>query len=327
MIFKMNEIIDFFKKNLEEKNIEKDYFPYFDNHELVSVDKLREITLDKDMKNDEIFFVDGGSSVLVERQNFVIEQVNVGFALFKGVNFEAYQIFKFIAFIKLIEVKRPWFKVKITYKALEGEKKSREKHGKFIDFDPSIQGITLKLDSNNEITKAGDMFRRLLELKLSSKLNPVVLDGSLDWKFDEEKEIIENLKIIALSKSTNLITSHTEGFDSFFYRLDKKTNKKAWIVKIGQTELFESYAVHFSSDLFFRMDTSLKSGFEDMLKLLLLHAKDGQVLGYPFGLFFIDTLARVSNEDARFYKTILEFKLRSSSLKNLHDDFNSAIDE
>ncbi|MEM4396953.1 MAG: hypothetical protein QXR30_04855 [Candidatus Woesearchaeota archaeon] len=314
------------KKVLEDKKINDDFEIFFKdiNSEKISLNSFRKI--DENSKDFETFFIDGGNNIIFDETDLINFLVYVGFTKYKNIEFQYGHIFRFDITLELIESKEDKLlykthvdeldeiKIKQKLEKLDVEKIKNE----LIHSIPKTVECS-DLDDNSKFSR----IRKMLELKLSKILNEfslVILDGSLDSNNDEEKKLIASIKnIIALSKKSKLITNSGIGFERFFNQVKFPT---PWFVKIGKKDDFEIYALKFTNlkNYVFRLDSKIEN-VEEVLSFLYKHSKDGLAFGYPFGLVFIDHLARVSNEDAQYYRNLIEIQYELS--EDLHDEFNS----
>lgn len=315
-----------FKKVLEDKKINDNFEITFKDiiPEKITIHSFRKIH-EKD--NDfETFFVDGGNNIIFDETDIINFLVYVGFTKYKNKEFQNGCVFRFDVTLELIESKEN----KLLYKVHVDELKEIKIKQDFekINLTKLKSELLTSIPKTVECSDLEDntkfsRIRKMLELKLSKILSDfsfVILDGSLDSSTEEEKELISSIdNIVAISKKSRLITSSGIGFERFFNQVKFPS---PWFVKIGKKDDFEIYAVRFTDlkNYVFRIDSKIKN-IEEILSFLYKHSKDGLAFGYPFGLVFVDHLARVSNEDAQYYRNLIEMQYELS--QDLHDEFNS----
>ena len=72
----------------------------------------------------------------------------------------------------------------------------------------------------------------------------------------------------------------------------------------------------------FRIDSFREDSIKSF-SLLTKISKDPSFLGYPYPLIIADKFARVSNEEARLIKQVIEKSIKNSDLSKLENFFNS----
>ncbi|MEM1988720.1 MAG: hypothetical protein QXS41_02685 [Candidatus Woesearchaeota archaeon] len=312
------------KKVLEDKKINDDFEIFFKdiNSEKISINSFRKI--DQNSKDFETFFIDGGNNIIFDETDLINFLVYVGFTKYKNKEFQYGCVFRFDITLELIESKEN----KLLYNVHVDELKEIKIKQEEIDLEKVKKELITSIPETVECSDLDDntkfsRIRKMLELKLSkilSEFSLVILDGSLDSANDEERKLMASIdNIVAISKKSRLITSSGIGFERFFNQVKFPT---PWFVKIGKKDDFEIYAVKFTDlkNYVFRIDSKIKN-IEEILSFLYKHSKDGLAFGYPFGLVFVDHLARVSNEDAQYYRNLIE--IQYEFLQDLHDEFNS----
>ena len=184
------------------------------------------------------------------------------------------------------------------------------------------------------INKAGELARRKAELLLAkevcSEADWVVLDGTLEEKLPEEKEILDNLpaNVCALAKSCSLITSKGRSATSrvslvgpknsrWSYFLDQERKRKTFFVRLNE-----------KSNHVFRFETF--SDNDEIFEALAANSTDPVFTGYPYGLIYADQRARVSNQEAALLKTKLFSLIKKvntgSDLTKLNNSAHDVLD-
>ena len=242
--------------------------------------------------NKRISFVDGGNAEIFGTKNLSVQFMRVAHCTYEGTLRVEHKRKEFFAIIKF------------------DEKSSFELYN-YEFFMPPVEV--------ESVEQGVDLLRRCIELDYARKLNEeiIMIDGSLECHFEKEKELMNN-KFIGLSKTTekgayirDIVKNSPSG--CWHYPLSKKTS----IIKL-----------HPKSAYVFRID-SFESSVDASEGLLSL-SKDPAFLGYPYGLVFVDLMARIREEE----KTVLQSYFFSKygkdiqkhqNLVNAHEILNKAI--
>jgi hypothetical protein len=257
----------------------------------VNKDNFQEVN---SMEGKTIAFIDGGQAEIISTGNFCLSFVRVAAVIFKE-NHKLEQIKKeFYLFTKAKYLNDDlYYESKIFGDRLLSEE----------DLLISSNDSTIKTGSERApISKITNMARRFAELSLAKEIQAdfIVLDGTLEPTFkNEEKYIPDNVS--ALAKSSSLFTTSGNSpvillnkiglSNCWSYFLENKT----YFVKLNQK------AKHV-----FRFE-----GNKEVLPYLIHNSNDALFLGYPYGLIFVDQLARVSNSEKNSLK--MNFLLRKDN--------------
>jgi hypothetical protein len=202
------------------------------------------------------------------------------------------------------------------------------------------------------ITKVCSIIRKSAELLLARDLlkhmgsgDMVVLDGTLEAKFELEEEqfnllynsaIEKNILITALSKSTNLLSSNGRTIQTV---LLKNAPDNIWYyhpvvdinIKSHQAEMY-FVKLHTKSKNIFRFEINKNQvklvDPSKVLGFLAMNSRDLILPGYPYGLIKADKFARVSVNETQILKTRFNTKLKkevreSLNLNNVHEVLDS----
>ncbi len=272
----------------------------------------------------KIAYVDGGSNLIYDKTTEINALIYAGFIIFDN-KLISLCVKRFNVMFRLIETHKSKLVYEVDYEELDDLAYNSNVNLRF-SFPKSFE-----IDYVSDTSKLISNFRRLFELQIVKALNEffVVLDGSLEYRTNEELQLIKSFKnVIALSKKTRLITETKHSIEDYFNEFCKINNITApWFVKLGEIRNdvnFDVYAIKFT-DLMpyvFRMDVINVNDFNKMLSVIYSHSKDGLVYGYPYGLVLVDHFARVSNDEARFRQVLLEIK-ENKQIYDLHNEFNS----
>jgi len=164
-----------------------------------------------------------------------------------------------------------------------------------------------------EIAHLGGMVRRLGELKLAASLPDglVVLDGnSRSQTAEEEKLIQEILKRPAgfLSKTCRLLTKNGKSLAVALHGLGPKGTW--WYHPVFRNAPLHFVRLHPRSRYVFSLELEHpeKEGF---IAALAGQSSDPVFLGYPYCLIAADRLARVSNEEKEYLKTLVLSQIKN----------------
>ncbi|MEK6949796.1 MAG: DNA double-strand break repair nuclease NurA, partial [Nanoarchaeota archaeon] len=140
----------------------------------------------------------------------------------------------------------------------------------------------------------------------------IVLDGSLQCTFTNEKKYFEELYkkaaeksiiICGLSKTTTLMTDKGNSISNALnkYNIDGKwlCHPVADIKSSNHKAEMAFVKLHEKSKYIFRFEIykEQKGKLKDVISLLASNCKDPVFLGYPYGLIEADKNARISNQE------------------------------
>ncbi|MBT6774335.1 hypothetical protein HOA91_03110 [Candidatus Woesearchaeota archaeon] len=257
----------------------------------INKDNFQEITADE---NKTLAFIDGGQAEIISTGNFCLSFIRIA-AVFFNNNKKINQIKKeFYLFTKAKYLNNDlYYESKIF-----GEKLINE-----ADLLVSSNDSSIKTGSERApISKITNMARRFAELSLAKEIQAdhIILDGTLEPTFkNEEKYIPDNAS--ALAKSSSLFT--TSG-NSPVILLNKIGLSNCWSYFLENKTYFvklNSKAKHV-----FRFE-----GNKEALPHLINNSTDALFLGYPYGLIFVDQIARISNSEKNSLK--MNFLLRKDN--------------
>ena len=277
------------------------------NNKIISIDKSNFTEIFSVNENKIIAFIDGGEAEIISTGNFCLSFIRVAAVVFNGNQ-----------------------KVKITKKEFYLFTKAKYQNNDLIYEskifgDKIIDENDLLISSNDSSIKVGseraplskvtNMARRFAELSLAKEANTdfVIIDGTLEKTFlNEEKYLVKlNENVCALAKSSSLFT--TSG-NSPVVLLNKIRPNNCW-----------SYFVE-GNTYFVKLNEKAKhvfrfSGDSNVLSYLINNSKDALFLGYPYGLIFVDQVARVSNKEKK--SLMMQFLLRKEN-KEIMDYLNTS---
>ncbi len=303
----MKEIINFVLKNLNKQS-NGENIPVFSNSksEAVNISSDNFCELKEKSSSLKIGFVDGGNSELICANNLSLHFIRIAGVIYQN---KKKILIKKKEFYCLSTYDNNKFKTKIfpneTFKELT-----------FDSFDSSIREGKSRID----ISKIGQLVRRLAELEMSANLikesDALVIDGSLEEKFTFEEDFLKTLfskakdkTIIGFNKTNSILTTNGSSVSailsnmkegSWFYHpiIKNPSNYDLYFVKLN------NHSKHSFRIDAYNNPVSLFSELSNM-------SKDPIFVGYPYGLIEVDRLARISNKEAELLKTRLAVEFSS----------------
>ena len=237
--------------------------------------------------NKTIAFVDGGQAEIISTGNFCLSFIRVFAQVFQNnKKLKSYKK-EFYLFTKA-----KWHKEDLVYESkVFGDKNIDENDLLISSNDSTIKsGI-----ERAPIAKVANVARRFAEINLAAEVDAeiIILDGILEPSYNNEEKYITNLdnNVSALAKSSSLFTSSG---NSPVVLLNKLQSGK-WSYFIDGKTYFVK--LHEKAKHVFRYE-----GKKEYLPYLVNNCSDALFLGYPYGLIFVDRMARVSNSEKNSLK-------------------------
>jgi hypothetical protein len=248
-----------------------------------------------DSVSGRVTFIDGGQAVLMSSPSFSLQFIRVVASAFEGVKKVEQQKHEFYVFAYAVGDQDVTYKAQIF--VVSGQKLVDEEDLLFGSMDETIRaGI-----ERAEISKVGGVARRFAELALAASISgAVVVDGHLQKTLTHEENYLDRLggNVSGLTKTTGVFTSSGRAAGAVLNNLGSgvwqyPTSSGMWFVKL-----------HRDSDYVFRYETN----GENIVGQLVGQSVDPTFLGYPYGLVWVDKIARVSHREAAMLRT--EFFVR-----------------
>ena len=316
------KILDKVLESLNRKTqTESSTTPYFSDKRYkpfkIDKDNFKKI---EDTKNDKkIAFIDGGNAEILKANNFSLQFIRIYYSIYHNLK-------------KIKAVKEE------AYILVHGINKDGNIKYKTDIFGSSLittNDLTIDLHEKSlaeglhevNISKIGDLTRRLMELKIAEKViesldkeDVIVLDGTLQSSLTNENRYFDSLYNKALSKGV-IITALAKTFSLFTDQgtslsrtLNNIAPKTSWyyypIADINHpehmAELFMA-KFHENSQHVFRLEVYKENKFNisQITSLLKSFSQDPVFPGYPYGLVDADRNARVSNKERDYLFTLL----------------------
>ena len=234
-----------------------------------------------------IAFVDGGQAEIISTGNFCLSFIRIFAQVFK--NNEKLKSYKkeFYLFTKA-----RYLNEDLVYESkIFGDKNIDENDLLISSNDSTIKsGI-----ERAPISKVANMARRFAELNLAAEVDSeiIILDGTLEPSYNHEEKYLTNLdnNVASIAKSSSLFTSSG---NSPVVLLNKLQQGKWSYFVDGKTYFVK---LHEKAKHVFRYE-----GSKDFLPFIINNCTDALFLGYPYGLIFVDQMARVSNSEKNSLK-------------------------
>ena len=234
-----------------------------------------------------IAFVDGGQAEIISTGNFCLSFIRIFAQVFK--NNEKLKSYKkeFYLFTKA-----RYLNEDLVYESkIFGDKNIDENDLLISSNDSTIKsGI-----ERAPINKVANMARRFAELNLAAEVDSeiIILDGTLEPSYNHEEKYLTNLdnNVASIAKSSSLFTSSG---NSPVVLLNKLQQGKWSYFVDGKTYFVK---LHEKAKHVFRYE-----GSKDFLPFIINNCTDALFLGYPYGLIFVDQMARVSNSEKNSLK-------------------------
>ena len=263
------------------------------NNKIIRINKenFQEITANE---NKTIAFIDGGQAEIISTGNFCLSFIRIAAVFFnnnKKINQTNKEFYLF--------TKAKYLNNDLYYESkIFGDKSINEEDLLISSNDSSIKTGSERAP----ISKITNMARRFAELSLAKEIQAdhIILDGTLEPTFkNEEKYIPDNVS--ALAKSSSLFT----------------TSGNSPVILLNKIGLSNCWSYFLENKTYFvKLNSKAKhvlrfEGNKEVLPHLIHNSNDALFLGYPYGLIFVDQIARVSNSEKNSLK--MNFLLRKDN--------------
>jgi hypothetical protein len=319
-----NKIIDLVKNNIS--NIKDNHIQFSDpNYKPINFDKNNFNIIKNNGVNSKIAFIDGGSAEILKSSNFSLNLIRIYYTIYKQNKRIISKKHDFYVFINAKEKDNEIF---YDCNIIGGnENFIPDKKDLFLSsFDETLkQGITRASISNvsNVIRRFSEIKTAATVAKLLEKDDIIVLDGSLQCTFTNEKKYFEelyknaeekNIIITGLSKTTSLMTDKGS---SIPHALNKFNIEGKWSYHpIVNIETYNHKAemafvkLHEASKYIFRFEIykQNKEKLDEVISLISNNSKDSVFIGYPYGLIEADRQARITNQEKDMLLTLFSTK-------------------
>lgn len=320
----IENIINSLNNSLKEKG---EYVQFNDpSYEPIKITKHNFHEIKNIQSNKKIAFIDGGNTEILKAPNFSLQLIRIYHTIYQENQRINSKKIEFYILINAINQEN-----NIIYKTQFFELNKEEI--KFNSFDETIRQGKHRIS----ISSIGNVIRRFAELETAKDMvneldneDIIILDGDLKASITNEidyleelykKAIEKNITICALSKTSELFTEKGNALipilneiapnkEWYYYPL-VKINNKAHKVNMYIVKLHKNSGYTFKFEMF----NETEYNRDEILNLLKNNSKDAVFLGYPYGLIEADKLARVSNKEKDYLKTIFLTKLGKNNQK------------
>ncbi len=325
-----DQIINLVKSNISDTNdtciqfSDKNYKPFnFDKNNFHSINNINQ--------NNKMVFIDGGSSEIIKSSNFSLNLIRVYYTIYQQNKRIAAKKQDFYSFVYAKNIDNELF-YNVEFVGLANDVFPNKNDLLLSSLDETIKsGIT-----RANISNMSNVIRRFAELKtalyiinnfknenIGNKKDIVVLDGSLQCTFTNEKKYFDelyktalekNIIVCGLSKTTTLMTDKG---NSIANALNKFNVDGKWLyypvvdIKSNKHEADMAFVkLHEKSKYIFRFEIykEQKEHIKDVVSLIAHNCKDSVFIGYPYGLIEADKNARISNNEREMMLTFFMAK-------------------
>ncbi|MBI2651163.1 DNA double-strand break repair nuclease NurA [Candidatus Woesearchaeota archaeon] len=315
-----NQIINLIRKNIFDSNDSYVHFPDKDYKPCqFNKNNFHEINI---ANSGKIAFIDAGSAEIIKSSNFSLGFFRIYCAIYSGNKRIVPKKQEFYAFASSKNIGN-----ELYYNTeFIGFDKFDKNDFLFSSMDETIkQGI-----ARANISSMMNVVRRFSELKMAldilkdlEKNDLIVLDGSLQCTFTNEKKYFEelykkaaekNIIICGLSKTTTLMTDKG---NSIANALNKYGVEGKWLyypvadIKSNSHKAEMAFVkLHEKSKYIFRFEIykEQKEKIMQAVNMIADNCKDPVFVGYPYGLIEADKNARISNNEKGMIKTLFSVK-------------------
>ncbi|MEK6876533.1 MAG: DNA double-strand break repair nuclease NurA, partial [Nanoarchaeota archaeon] len=301
-----SQIINLVKNNIS--GADDSHIQFSDqNYKPLNFDKNNFHQIKNAEKNSKIAFIDAGSAEIIKSPNFSLNLIRVYYTIYQQNKRINSKKFDFYAFISAKNIDNELFyNVEFIRSDNENNVVPNNEDLLLSSLDETIkQGIT-----RASISNVANVIRRFSEIKTAINAidnlennDIIVLDGSLQCTFTNEKKYFEelykkaaekNITICGLSKTTTLMTDKGNSISNALnkYNVDGK-----WLyhpvteIKSSSHKAEMSFVkLHEKSRHIFRFEIykEQKEKLHETVSLLASNCKDAVFLGYPYGLIEAD---------------------------------------
>jgi len=282
----------------------------------INLNDFKSINIGNKKFDGKICFIDGGNNELISTPSFSLQFIRTASIIFRDNKRIKEEINEAYC---LAEKKKDY--ISCTF---FNSNDMEEEKGVFED---------LIIKENVSVSKAVEYARRICELRTIiknleklEKEDIVVLDGSLEPTFEEDKRTLENLFELSEGKAfiSSLVKTNrilTEEGNDLLPLLSQKAPRGKWFLKSEKNGNISFVKLHEKSNHIFRFEVLNRKEhaepekYNGIFEALVENSKDPLFMGYPYGLIIADKRAKVSNEELSFLKTKIITKIDFKALK------------
>lgn len=269
-----------------------------------------------DMKesNKSVVFVDGGQAELIKAVDFSLQFIRTAAIAFKNNEKVWNNVNEFFILVSAVEEKG-----NIDFKTEVFPKKGKAIKEFSIN---SMENSIKKGDERAEISIIGNIARRFSELEIAKdaidKLDQgdiIVIDGNLKAMNKKEEDYLNSLfekgseKQVIISSLAKTSKIFIEKGSCLLSSLNEQGGDYPWYYDIKDSAVVK---LNRSSKHVFEFNIYDKQKLKETVEVLAAYSKDAVFPGYPYGLILVDRIARVSNQEKGFLRTLFEAKAGKS---------------
>lgn len=310
------------------RDIPKDYgLPAIKNAKPIPLESDNFHSL-KEINTLKVGFVDGGNNHIFLSPGQAVHMVRLYYSIFENSRKIEFGRYTFILDTHLVDER--YFDVCIFDVDHSGILPEKMKIGvEEIDEREKIKGI------GAYVRRIGEW---LLMRRIVNKCDVLVRDGSLQTgekrEYEYSGKLFESLSsqiLVGFSKTCSLLTTKGYSLVAAIHHLSLKNNIKApWyyhpVARNISTIKGDMFIVklHPFSEHVFRAEVYPEQKAEIALGSLIPYSNDPTFIGYPYGLIDADVNARISDEEAKIYRSMVynsadEFSRMEANAINAHD--------
>lgn len=281
--------------------------------------------IENSASSSKIAFIDAGNAEIIKSPNFSLNLIRLYYTIYQQNKRIASKKYDFYSFISSKNIGNELF-YNVDFIGLDDEALPNKNDLLLNSLDETIKsGITRASVSN-----VANVIRRFSEIKTAINIidnlennDIIVLDGSLQCAFTNEKKYFEelykkaaekNIIICGLSKTTTLMTDKGNSISNALnkYNIDGKWlyHPAAEIKSPSHKAEMAFVKLHEKSKYIFRFEIykEQKEKLMEVTSLLSNNCKDPVFIGYPYGLIEADKNARISNQEKGMLLTLFSAK-------------------
>jgi len=299
-------------------------------------------TIRAEASTKKIAFIDGGSACIINTGDFCVHLIRVfGHIMERNKTISSEKI-EFLTFASSKGEDN-----KIFFKLSTHKLKGKSPAGFTLD---SMDNRIKEGGERGKITSLSGIMRRIAEIEIARKFSEsmsegdmILLDGTLEAKFEIEKSALDelykvaeknNILLAGLSKDTGMLTKKGHSIvrildslkpeEAFYYHpvADIKSD-------MHKAELF-LVRLHKRSEFILRFEIQKDQAdivdFGKVIGLLASISRDISLPGYPYGLVKADRFARVSNSEKEYYQTQIMSRLKGDGKLIMSKDLHAKLD-
>ena len=302
----LKEVLDHLGDSIKDKG--KFIKLSYDSYEPLEITQDNFIKIEDIDVNGKICFIDGGNAEILKASNFSLQFIRIYSTVYlenKRIENKKYEFYLLVR--SYDKEGKIFFKTQIL-----GDKIIEE-----VEIN-SLDKSIMQGNSRADVSFVGNVARRFAELNVGKELisrvdncDSIIFDGSLDTKYNNEKELFDDIynlakekkvNVCGLSKTCELFTDKGGSVISLLNELQPETKWYYYpLAKFDKMYDICFVKLNENSQYIFRLD--FNGNVDNVLSLLSHNSNDPVFMGYPYGLIEADRFARISNKEVEILKT------------------------